>query len=271
MRQITTCPACQTQFFITDAILNRALGQVRCGDCAHVFIASQHLANALTPDITPNIAAVIPSKNLVTPPEISIENHQDTPPNSNDKIPRIGDYIPGRYQSTWLGRQASKPKKPTNAKTWVMRVVCALLVLIAIGQGVYKFRDTIATNYPVTRHALNFFCAPLQCTINLPKEIKRIIIIASDIRDNTDVVGAMHFTTTLQNTANYPLTYPNIELTLTNLNDQALIRRVLKPKDYLAKGVKLNAGFLAGKTLNIDLNILTQDVVVSGYRVLIRY
>lgn len=259
MRQITTCPACQTQFFITDAILNQALGQVRCGDCAHVFIASQHLANALTPDITPDIAAVIPSRNLVTPP------------NSNDKTPRIGDYIPGRYQSTWLGKETSKPKKPTNAKTWVMRVVCALLVLTVIGQGVYKFRDTIATNYPVTRHALSFFCAPLQCTINLPKEIKRIIIIASDIRDNTDVVGAMHFTTTLKNMANYPLTYPNIELTLTNLNEQALIRRVLKPKDYLAKGVKLNAGFLAGKTLNIDLNILTQDVVVSGYRVLIRY
>lgn len=267
MRQITTCPACQTQFFVTDAILNHALGKVRCGDCAHIFIASQHLANVPTSDV----AEVIPTKNLITPPEISIDSHQPTPPKMNDRTQRIGDYIPERYQSTWLGKEASKPKKPTTAATWVMLVVCALLVLSAIGQSVYRFRDTIATNYPVTRHALSLFCAPLQCAIGLPKEIKRIVIIASDIRDNTDFVGAMHFTTTLQNTANYPLTYPNVELTLTNLNDQALIRRVLTPKDYLAKGVNLHAGFLAGETLNINLNILTQDVVASGYRVLIRY
>lgn len=267
MRQITTCPACQTQFFVTNAILNHALGKVRCGDCAHVFIASQHLANVPTSDVPD----VIPTKNLITPPEISIGSHQATPPNMNDRTPRIGDYIPGSYQSTWLGKETNKPKKPTNAITSVMLVVCALLVLTAIGQSVYRFRDIIATNYPVTRYALSLFCVPLQCTIGLPKEIKRIVIIASDIRDNADVVGAMHFSTTLQNTANYPLAYPNVELTLTNLNDQALIRRVLTPKDYLAKGVNLHAGFMAGETLNINLNILTQDVVASGYRVLIRY
>jgi predicted Zn finger-like uncharacterized protein len=267
MRQITTCPACQTQFFVTDAILNHALGKVRCGDCAHVFIASQHLANALTPEI----AKGIPTKSLITPPEISIDNHQTTPPNINDKTPRIGDYIPGRYQSTWLGKEASNPKKPSTAITWLMLVFCTLLVLTAIGQGVYRFRDTIATNYPATRHALSLFCGPLQCTIGLSKDIKRIIIISSDIRDNADVDGAMHFTATLQNTANFPQAYPNVELTLTNLKDEALLRRVLKPKDYLAKGTDINAEFLAGEVINIDLNILAKELVVSGYRVLIRY
>src|SRR4051812_44281114 len=39
MRAVTHCPACQTEFFVTDEQLNKHNGKVRCGQCLHVFDA----------------------------------------------------------------------------------------------------------------------------------------------------------------------------------------------------------------------------------------
>ncbi len=39
----TECPACQTAFRVTAAVLRQAHGQVRCGDCGHVFDALDFL------------------------------------------------------------------------------------------------------------------------------------------------------------------------------------------------------------------------------------
>lgn len=43
MSLITACPACQTQFEVTDEQLQAYAGKVRCGECNHVFDARSHL------------------------------------------------------------------------------------------------------------------------------------------------------------------------------------------------------------------------------------
>jgi len=40
---VTTCPECQTTFRVTEAIVAKASGQVRCGRCAHIFDARNAL------------------------------------------------------------------------------------------------------------------------------------------------------------------------------------------------------------------------------------
>lgn len=40
---VTTCPECQTTFRISEEILRKANGQVRCGRCAHIFDARRAL------------------------------------------------------------------------------------------------------------------------------------------------------------------------------------------------------------------------------------
>ena len=40
---ITGCPKCDTQFRVTEAQLQVAKGQVRCGSCLHVFDGTEHL------------------------------------------------------------------------------------------------------------------------------------------------------------------------------------------------------------------------------------
>ena len=41
----TKCPHCQAQFRISEQHLMQAKGQVRCGSCLKVFLATEHLVN----------------------------------------------------------------------------------------------------------------------------------------------------------------------------------------------------------------------------------
>lgn len=43
MTLVTICPACSTQFFVTQAQLTANTGKVRCGQCKHVFNANENL------------------------------------------------------------------------------------------------------------------------------------------------------------------------------------------------------------------------------------
>lgn len=47
---VTTCPECDTTFRITEEILEKASGQVRCGRCAHVFDGNSALREHAEPE-----------------------------------------------------------------------------------------------------------------------------------------------------------------------------------------------------------------------------
>lgn len=53
MTHTTQCPGCQTRFKVSDAQLSVANGLVRCGRCAHVFNATEHMIVAEPPVLTP--------------------------------------------------------------------------------------------------------------------------------------------------------------------------------------------------------------------------
>jgi predicted Zn finger-like uncharacterized protein len=58
MSLITTCPACGTAFRVTPEQLSAHRGDVRCGQCQHIFSALKHLA-----EVTP---AALPAQPLTT-------------------------------------------------------------------------------------------------------------------------------------------------------------------------------------------------------------
>lgn len=62
MTHTTQCPGCQTRFKVSDAQLAVANGLVRCGRCAHVFNATEHMIGAEPPVLTPPPAAPQPAE-----------------------------------------------------------------------------------------------------------------------------------------------------------------------------------------------------------------
>lgn len=394
MRTVTRCPDCETQFFVTEVQLSKHNGKVRCGQCMHVFNATEHFIDpaavatmsaaveALKADIQPaatasditNTTSLIPD-NLPTdttvdisdsgesdnsdsyteskPEHISAENgwpainnqilddeptpfheaeqitisatnadidaftadasvsyhphmtgsnlavetndrilvdsddladlgnseHQQQAQNLNDitKLTFVadsqGDYFEDLAKNSTRSKSALQSTKSGSVKDrrWPWLLGSALLTVTILVQSVYYLRHDIATFYPKFKPYLVLACQQLNCRINLPRQIDLILIDDSDMHEDDKYAGLMHFSSSLINKADFIQAYPNIELTLTDTDDNPVLRRVFKPGDYLPANKDIPAGLQAGEHIRIKLALTTQDTPVAGYRVYITY
>jgi hypothetical protein len=62
-----------------------------------------------------------------------------------------------------------------------------------------------------------------------------------------------------------------VELTLTDIQDHAIARRVFSPADYLKAGEDAKLGVPANRDLDIRLRMDTADLKPSGYRLFLFY
>jgi predicted Zn finger-like uncharacterized protein len=162
----------------------------------------------------------------------------------------------------------SKPKVKTNY--WLVFGSLFLAILAGL-QTVYANRTQIAAEYPQFKPMLVQACTALQCDIALPKNLDLLTIDDSDMQEDEDHENVIKFSSLLINNANHAQTYPDIELTLTAADDQPVLRRLIKPNEYLKANTDLAAGFAAREEVRVNLAINVKDLAVAGYRVLLVY
>ena len=269
MRFITLCPNCETEFFVNDEQLGKHGGKVRCGHCLHVFDAKSYevdSSNELESEYEPSEPEVKStdiqdnSESLTDNDSIVEKNNNDT---AADLIVFEDEYLPQKI--------LSKKRKSKKIATWLLILLAILLLLAAIGQSIYFLRTEIATYYPITKPYLVKACKPLKCTVDLPKKIELIAIDDSDIQEDADYKNLMRFSSTLINQAGFNQAFPNLELTLTDIDDKPQLRRIFKPSEYLPNGVEASEGLNPGQEIKIKLAISAGDNVVAGYRVFVTY
>lgn len=261
MRAVTHCPACQTEFFVTDEQLNKHNGQVRCGQCLHVFDARAEFVEP----------AEVLEDNA---PEPSAENAAITSDVELPAGPTENDFI-GDYQLSNFDDLADKSKLNSSRKRKLRPVLWGFLILIlvvaAIAQSIYFLRSEIAIYYPNLKPYLVRACVPFRCTIELPKKIEFIVIDDSDIQEDADYKGLMRLSSTLINQANFNQAYPKLELTLTDVEDKPKLRRIFSPSEYLPPHTDISRGLAPGEEIKIRLAMTTQGESVAGYRVYVSY
>lgn len=278
MRVITHCPACQTQFFATEEQLNQHGGKVRCGQCMHVFDARAQLISVA--EDTDNTADNSNSKDNPS----SIDSALPAQPFSAPESPKAFTEIAGtdstadadKQQPSYLGDTIKKNKNRSNiaankSRVWLWAFASLILVLIAGIQSIYFLRDEIAIYYPNAKPYLVQACQKLSCSINLPKKIEFIVIDDSDMQEDAEHPGLVRFASTLINSGNHVVAYPNLELTLTDVEDKPVLRRIFKPNEYLPAETNIADGIQAGAETRIKLAVTTSDITVTGYRVFVTY
>ncbi|MDP2450839.1 MAG: DUF3426 domain-containing protein [Polaromonas sp.] len=157
-------------------------------------------------------------------------------------------------------------------------LLAALLLQVALFQ-----RNTLAVSQPWLRPALDTLCASLQCEIRPPQQIESVVIESSTF--NKLAADAYRLKVVIRNAGAIPLALPSLELTLTDTQDQAQLRRVLSPAELgatdptLAAGAEFS-GVLAIRILNSPPDAsATQSsptrpsapLRIAGYRVLAFY
>jgi predicted Zn finger-like uncharacterized protein len=303
---ITRCPTCQTHFRVHADQLAARAGQVRCGKCSRVFDALERLIEEIGP-VRPPQARIEPENPPAEAPEAAgtpgpaAAHAQEIDREAPDPaIAEIADFAveaqePEAPQVAIAQTKLAEPEqayadaqsgesagdlafgpaeKAESAKPvhrWLWSTGALLLLLLLLAQAAYQYRSAIVLLVPESKPYATALCATLGCDLPMPRRIELMSIDASDLQADTTNPSVMVLTATLKNRAIFNQQHPSLELTLTDAQDQPVVRRVLAPADYLGKAGNAQAGFGANAEVAIKVFIEGSQVKATGYRLYLFY
>ena len=146
--------------------------------------------------------------------------------------------------------------------------VSLLLASVLLLQVAYEDRDRVAAAQPRLRPLLEQMCEPLGCTLAPPRQIDAMVIESSGFNRLRN--DAYRLTFTVRNTAGMNVAAPAMELTLTDNQDQPVMRRVLTPADLGARDNVIAAGTEWSGSVGLVV-AASGSTRIAGYRLLAFY
>ncbi len=310
MSFVTRCPACATHFKVVSDQLKISDGWVRCGQCGEVFDASAQLAPLPEAAPAPGPAPLLsdppppsaqadawpqpePEPEPVQPPEpvVPPEPQSDSTlpedaPDSMYDLPPAAELLPPVPEETndleaseaalsafpeqvGFVRQAQRRawwQRP--AVRWSLALLSLLLCVGLLLQWVLFERDRIAALRPDLRPALSALCEPLGCRVEPLRWVQALSIDSTTLARRGN--GRYALEVVLRNASVFELAMPALEVSLTDVRDQLLLRRVILPAELPAAP----AAVPASNTLTLRVDVLIDGPVgeaLAGYRTLVFY
>ncbi len=291
MSLITRCPACGTMFKVVPDQLRISEGWVRCGQCAEVFDATANLQEpefaeqpapvASPPPPAPPPPPAIKPPAVIEPPAVAAE--------APDSIaaPPLYPWFPSEVIDSQLPHESRLEQEEPDLDSvsfvrharrkamWRRPLVRALLVLVMLLlagllalQYAVQERDQLAAARPALRPWLQALCAPLRCDVQPPRQIDAIVVDSSSFSRLRNDAFRLSFS--LRNLAPIQVAMPSIELTLTDSQDQPVIRGVLAP-DAIGAAAVLPAAGESTSSVTVSVAANGSTARVAGYRLLAFY
>ncbi len=295
---------------VTDQ-LKVSQGWVRCGQCSEVFDAQLHLqaapASALAD--TPSSAAVIEdSASAPLFDESAQSSHEQdvaaalktsalTAPDSVFDGSRVvnAPVPPEQAEPEQLGAVDNRLSHaiddasviPSNDVSfvrdarrqafWRKPLVRSLLAFVAVAltcllglQFAVQQRDALLAFEPRSKPWLQILCAQFTCDLGVPRRIEAIVIDSSSF-NKADSSGSYRLSFALKNTSSSVVAMPSLEVSLTDSQDQAVIRRVLSPAQFGSANGLLAASAEFSNSLTVQVQPGSPPLRIAGYRLLAFY
>ncbi|MES2688521.1 MAG: DUF3426 domain-containing protein [Pseudomonadota bacterium] len=126
------------------------------------------------------------------------------------------------------------------AMRWALGAAALVLLVGLLLQVALFQRSALAARQPGLNASFQTLCVYLHCEIQALRQIESIVIDSSSF--NKIGPDTYRLKVVIKNTGSVPLAMPSLELTLTDSQDQALLRRVLAPGEL---GASADAATLA--------------------------
>ncbi|HET7262231.1 MAG TPA: zinc-ribbon and DUF3426 domain-containing protein [Casimicrobiaceae bacterium] len=168
-------------------------------------------------------------------------------------------------------RAALRPRR-RRSRSGNTFYVFAILVLVAgiVVQSAAFFRDDIVARMPRAANALDALCRTLECRTGPRRDAGALSIEGSDLQADPGHRGLLVLTATLRNRAGRPVAWPDLELTLTDSSDQAVVRRVLSPDEYVPAAAR-PTGLAGHSEQQVRLFVDASATRQAGYRLYLFY
>lgn len=307
MSLITRCPACGTLFKVVADQLKISEGWVRCGHCAGIFDATADLsdepdvpapapaveAHAAAPSgFEPSLHSEVDDSMLEGVPDpLEIQEHvqalKEDPRDQPFELRRadvpeaepVGPHgfsrpmpiepEPELHDLSFV-RQARRKEFWTRpaARVALVLLLFALATTLA-GQAAYRDRDRLAASSPQLRPWLARMCGLLGCRLGPPRQVDAIAIETSSFNKLRDYTYRLNVT--LKNQAPHEVAMPSLELTLTDSQDQPVLRRVLQPAEFAPGRAAMPASGDWSTSVALAVNANAGGARIAGYRLLAFY
>lgn len=207
MKLLSRCPHChQTESIGTGTDTHSAH---RCASCGQSYVPHRHLF--VVDELTDVTVAVRDDPVKPLPPR------KITPPR------------PARVARPPLSRR----------QRLALSALALLLLMTLVLQVALHQRDLWSARWPFIGSVLHAVCKPLGCRIQAPEMLSDISVLASgfDQQENGEFV----FSIQLQHRQTHAVATPALELTLTDAQLRAVVRKILLP-EQLGLGLALPPG-----------------------------
>jgi hypothetical protein len=204
---------------------------------------------------TPNAAEDAPTKAAKRSTR-STRDRDDQEEALAEPQPEVSFVIAARRKAFW--------RRPL-VRTFLLMMLLVLLGGFAAQIAVQE-RDRIVATEPRLRPWLMMLCEPLGCELAPRRQIADMVIDSSSF--NKARGDSYLLNMTLKNQASIPLAMPAIELTLTDAQDQPVLRRVLLPADL---GALQEIPARGEWSASVSVVVTTGGARIAGYRLLAFY
>lgn len=174
----------------------------------------------------------------------------------------------GPAQAKASAAAAPTPTAPASRSSgWLWFGLSLLLGLLLTAQIGLHQRHLWAARWPWMRPVLQALCRPFDCRIQTPLMLSALSVESSgfDQQDNGDFIFSLH----LRHDRDHPVATPAIELTLTDSQERAVVRKVLLPAH-----IGLPPVLAAGNGLESEARFELEPELhehVSGFRIELFY
>nr|WP_274519948.1 zinc-ribbon and DUF3426 domain-containing protein [Halorhodospira sp. M38] len=297
----TQCPGCGTIFALRAWQLRQARGRVTCGLCQTTFDAVQALSEDLRgepgaattdgappsrsaggdevriPALGPQMSAIgrmLPDDSGDRPVDLqALVGERSTAGERSGSGPEAADRAaePGGSEADWEQvlaelragqRPARAPGAGTRPKRRLWMTAAGVLVLAAaLVHGSYLYRAQLL-ELPGARAWLSAVCAVYDCQLETAAsydviEVEERWLEPDPRRDDALMLGGV-----LVHTGERRLPYPEMRLTLRDLDGHVTGERWVRPEDYVADSrlrARLGAGMEPGARIPVELYVAEPD------------
>ena len=219
----TQCSNCNAIFRVSMKEVTSAQGELRCGECDHIFNAMDTLSSTLPDDI-------------------------NTLGNSDDaSTPHIAPSLNKRPEQT----NTHDSFTPNKMRKY-MFLIGLLLTLLLLMQVLHSFRNTLA-HYPLTSGITRTFCKVTGCEITPQRAPTKIKIISRNVYAHPNEAGSLIISASLKNQASHQQPLPLVEVSFLNKKGDVFALSRFRPEVYLHN--RKNKLFESNETIIFRLKI----------------
>jgi len=241
----TQCPECLTIYKIAAELIGQGHGSARCGHCAATFDVLRSLADSLpleSFDLLPlhNIESVPPQ--LIVPALRPGGSQQALLFDPDERMRR-----PAQPRTSTPAFARGIGTAYRSARNWPWVLGAAVLALTLLAEVGYAKRAPLLDDARL-RPWFDSVCEKLGCRLPLRHDPAQLTLLSRDIRPHLSVANALIISASLRNDASFAQTFPDVDIILSDLDENRIAMRRFRPQEYLGDARTIAAGMAPGAT-----------------------